>query len=1106
MRRPYIILLLCIVVKVGFSQATIFDKIGKKDGLPDNNVFSMVEDEYGHLWFGTSNGLALYNGYSFRTWRHEQQDSTSLPDNMVQILLATTHHELLVGYIDLGMFRFDYQRELFVPLDSKQKNPTKKWLAGHYSKKRVIWVGSSEGLEYYDSSSSTLKKVDLKIDGNFYVSSIEEDPYGCLWLFCSSNTIAKYNPQTGKTETFSYSDSKKSLSYRGGRVLYDPSGYIWVGTEQDGLYRIRLRDSVITHFSTANKMLRSDNILCLFKDLKNGIMVGTDNGGLYHFLSSSEETPVCYLTDVNSDDAISSNTVYSVIEVEPELMLIGTFAGGLDILNDYRHKFLTKCDKGGDGKCLSHKSVLSFYEEKNGKIWIGTDGGGLDLYDPKTDSYAYYTKENKKMPHSNVAKSLLVDSKSRVWVGSYAGGVAVFDSQMKPIKVYDMEHSINSNHIWRIMEDKDHYIWLATLNNGVERISPDLSKVDHYNFHTPGKSGLKSASITTIILDRKGKIWAVSESLHYFDPVLNRFVEYAFPGVDLPANARDLCVDKKGNLWVGTSDAAFFRVPYDDSKKPEIYPNSLGWFGNAIMSIQDDEDGNIWMATDVGISYFKYNTPNPSFLNFDMHDGVQTGQFNSGAKLRDSQGFIYFGGSEGYHRFRPKEIKLNYHLPKVSISEVRIFNQPLSELPKFNKRRAVFWNDSVVTFNYQDKMISLEFAGLDFVLPEKNRFAYILEGFDHNWNYSRSGIHIATYTNLDPGKYTFKVKAANNDGQWNDECSKLYIVILPPWWKTWWFRLLMGTSVVGALLGFYFWRTSSIRKRNIELHREVAAQTNELRQINEELMLTSEEVTRQNNEIFVLYNDLTESIQAAQVIQNAILPGKELLEEYFGRIEIFYKPKDVVSGDFYWCAKSGNRHLIAIVDCTGHGVAGAFMTFIGYETLNQIVRENADVQAGQVLSLLNKEIITSLNRYQSGIINAGMDVALCIIDEESNTLQFAGANNPLYIVRDQEVIIHKGDKQGVGGKQKHENYPFQTSVVKLEKGDQLYLFSDGYADQIGGENGTEKYMYPRFRQTLLDMRNLEIKKRISHLEEEFESWRNGYEQLDDVLVIAVEIS
>lgn len=621
-------------------------------------------------------------------------------------------------------------------------------------------MGSTDGLEYYDKATERLVQINLGIHEPLFVSSIQEDEEGCLWFYCNSNKVGKYNPQTGGSEFISFSTNTKSLMNVGGRLSFDPRGYLWIGSEYEGLFVYNLKTKKSRRFSIANKKFQSDIILCLSEDRQKGMWVGTDNGGVYHFKSPEDDYPTHYLMDINNENSISSNTVYEILQIEPNLTLFGTFAGGLDIINSYRHKFASVTDRGEKGKVLSQRSVLNFYKAAHGKLWIGTDGVGLNLFDPATKTYTYYSKENKKMPHSSVAKSVFVDSKSRILSGSYAGGVAVFDS--------------------------------------------------------------------------------------------------------------------------------------------------------------------------------------------------------------------------------------------------------------------------------------------------------------------------------------------NNDGVWNEEYSQLFLIIRSPWWQTWWFRTISLSSLAAVILLVFYWRTHLIRKRNIELKMEVEAQTNTLRGINTELAN--------------LYAEFTESIQAAQVIQSGILPEQELLEEYFGSIKVFYKPKDVVSGDFYWCAKVGTKRLLAVIDCTGHGVAGAFMTFIAYETLNQIVRENTWKDAGQIITLLNKEILASLNRYKRGKINAGMDVSLCILEENSSQVQYAGANNPLYIVRQGNLHIYKGDKQGVGGKQKTPNFQFVTQRVNLEKGDQLYLFSDGFADQLGGLDGNTKYMYPRFRETLQLLEGFAITKRFIQLEDHFEQWRNGTEQLDDVLVIGFEIS
>ena len=1092
--RFYCLFIILVFFKSAYSQPLIFDKIGKKDGLPDNDILCIQQDNYGHLWFGCVSGLSLYNGYSFRVWRHEPGDSTSLPDNTINFITATPHHSILVGTFSTGVFLFDYQKESFLPLDKTQKNPHKKWLSAYYAKSDIIYIGSSDGLEYFDEKTERLIKIDLKIDNPIFISSITEDETGCLWMLCSSNQVVKYDPKTGEREIIVFGNNTKPLGNRGGRLMYQPEGYVWIGTEYEGLYIYNIATKTVEHLGVNNGRLASNMVLSFLLDHSHGVWVGTDNGGLYFFKDAKDKQPIHYNFDVNDENSISSNTVYAMIQIEPSLMLLGTFAGGLNIMNHYRHKFPLYSDKGLPGKVLSQRSVLDIHPAENGNVWLGTDGGGVNLYDPKTNIISHFTKEENRMPNSSVAKSVFVDSKSRIWVGSFGGGVSVFDSKMNHIRNFSVANNANrieSEHVWCIAEDEDHRIWLGTMSNGVERISSDLNKIEHYPFYVAGNSGLRAPRINTIHIDRNKKLWVVSETLHYFDETLNKFVEYSFPGVQLPSNIHDICEDQSGNLWVGGDDAAFYKIPFNRSEKPEIYPASAGWYGNNVISIQNDNNGNIWLATNVGISCMVIKASSNAFLNFDIHDGVQPGQFNISSKYKDQEGFIYFGSTVGFQKFHPDQIILNKHLPKVSISDIRVFNEPLSNILKYKKSRAVFWNDSTIQLNYDEKMISIEFAGLDFVLPEKNKFAYILEGFDKNWNYSHAGIHMATYTNLDPGTYTFKVRAANNDGIWNDKISEMTLVILPPWYKTWWFRTMFLLLLLSVAYGLFFWRTRLIRKKNFELKHEVEAQTYELRHI--------------NTQMAGLYSELTESIQAAQIIQKGILPGQTILEQYFGKIDFFYQPKDVVSGDFYWCAKAGSRNFLAVIDCTGHGVAGAFMTFIAYETLNQIIRENSEEDAGKIVSILNQEILSSMNRYQTNEINAGMDVSLCITNSDSNIIQFAGANNPIYIVREDKVIIQKGDRQGIAGKQKSPDYQFETAQIELKLHDQVYLFSDGYADQIGGPDKNQKFMYSRFRDTLVDIRNKNIKDRISSLKHAFEDWRNNTEQLDDVLVIGFEV-
>ncbi len=279
-----------------------------------------------------------------------------------------------------------------------------------------------------------------------------------------------------------------------------------------------------------------------------------------------------------------------------------------------------------------------------------------------------------------------------------------------------------------------------------------------------------------------------------------------------------------------------------------------------------------------------------------------------------------------------------------------------------------------------------------------------------------------------------------------------------------------------------------------------------LRKQKKELERINAEVLRQKEEITILYTDISDNISAAKIIQNTILPTIEIIRKEIPKSFVFFHPRDVVSGDFYWCHRDGNRFIIAAVDCTGHGVAGAFMTFIAYKILNQITRDHSGLRAGEILTMLNQELISSLNQYESGKTNAGMDIALCVFEDGKNTVEFAGANNPLYLLRFNEIFQTKADKQGIGGKQKQENYQFTTHTLEVQKGDKLYLFSDGYAGQIGGPNQTDKFMFNRFRDLLVELSKLPEDEQVKQLGTRFQNWRGQYEQLDDLLVIGMEIA
>jgi serine phosphatase RsbU (regulator of sigma subunit) len=377
---------------------------------------------------------------------------------------------------------------------------------------------------------------------------------------------------------------------------------------------------------------------------------------------------------------------------------------------------------------------------------------------------------------------------------------------------------------------------------------------------------------------------------------------------------------------------------------------------------------------------------------------------------------------------------------------------------------------------------------------------YYLEGYDKDWS-SPTSVRFVSYTELPGGNYTFKVKATNSDGVWNENPTEIKIKVIPPWWKTMWFYVISGIVVFASVVGFFRYRTNIIKKENKILENKVSERTKELAEKN---------------------RDITSSIEYAKRIQEAILPSKDLIFSKLKNAFIIYKPKDIVSGDFYWATQKGNNVLLAAADCTGHGVPGAFMSMLGNDNLNEVIIDRNIIEPSKILEGARIGIIKALKQKgESGENKDGMDISMIAFDKETNILQYAGANNPLYIIRNNSkkkfsgydynlvkekysLLEIKGNKFPVGIYINNELPPFTNHSLQLETGDSIYVFSDGYADQFGGEKG-KKLTKAKFREFILSIAILDMEEQRIKLLEFHEKYKGLNEQVDDICVIGVRV-
>ncbi|HEY4799982.1 MAG TPA: triple tyrosine motif-containing protein, partial [Bacteroidia bacterium] len=537
--------------------------------------------------------------------------------------------------------------------------------------------------------------------------------------------------------------------------------------------------------------------------------------------------------------------------------------------------------------------------------------------------------------------------------------------------------------------------------------------------------------------------------------------------------------DRKGNLWLGTSSGLNkFNI---ETQNFTHYFEKDGISNSSIWAILGDKRGDLWISTNKGLSRFNPSVDNKdgsAFKNFTTHDGLQGDEFAQGSYfLNQKTGEMFFGGLNGFNSFFPDNILDNKHIPSVHITSFK-------KLGKEAEPDTSIAYKKHLTLSYKDNFISFEFVALDYIFPEKNKYSFKMEGLDNDWSPPSTRRYVS-YTNLPGGDYTFRIKASNSDDIWNEDGVSIHLTVIPPWWKTNTFYAFSVLFSIAFVFGFIRFRTAAIEKEKKILEQKVEERTAELAQKNK---------------------DITSSIQYAKRIQDAILPTKDLIKKHFPDSFVLFNPKDIVSGDFYWFGEKNGKKIAACVDCTGHGVPGAFMSMIGTNLLNQIILENGITEPAAILSALNQGVRTALKQGTHSDIETtdGMDIALCSINVTTREVQFSSAQRHLVIISKGNLEKIDGNKFPIGGAQVETERVFTNHLKFLQPGDMLYMFSDGYADQFGGEKG-KKFMIKRLHAALGEINMLPVLEQKELLNNRIEDWKGNHSQVDDILVIGIRL-
>lgn len=816
------ILLIFTIYSVGFPQdkSYQFNHISVAQGLSQSTVNAIIQDRFGYMWFGTQDGLNRFDGYEFVVYRHDREDTTSISDNWIWSILEDSHGDLWVGTYNGGLNKFDREKNIFINYRYNENDSTS--IKGNNvsciaeDKSGTIWAGVwGGGINRLDKNTNKFTRFGLASEKSAGLSNINVrcmivDSEGLLWIG-TWDGLNVYNPITNQFTHYKHNrNDPKSLS--GNRIvsLYeDRNKNIWISTYAEGLNRF---DSEKNEF--VRYQLGSNEVGQIAEDNEGILWIATRGDGLL-LLDSVSGRILRISSNIYNAKSLNDEIIFSVFADRLGGIWIGTSSQGINYFNSNQNKFRHFRFDPNNNKGLNNPTVRAICEDRLGNLWVGTRGGGLNCYDRTTGAFTYYThKPNDKNSISNNSiLAVLEDRRRNLWLGTESGGLDLFDRANKRFVHYryDAEdtNSISSNYIMTICEDKKGNLWIGTAGGGFNKFDHKNNKFIRYRKTGNRANELSGNYVWSILEDKQGYLWIGTwgAGLNRYDPTTNTYKIFKHLS-DNPSSPRDITVlsiyeDSRGDIWIGTLGGL---NRYDRQTDTfEHFTQKDGLPNDVVYGILEDSANNLWLSTNKGLSCF--NPKTGEFRNYDLHDGLQSNEFNQGAFFKSKSGEMFFGGINGFNSFFPEAIQQNANIPQIVITKFRVFDKEIhlgSSLETTNE----------IQLSYKQNYFSFEFSALDYTIPEKNEYMYMLEGYDKEWIHSGTRRY-AAYTNISGGDYVFRVKGSNNDGVWNEEGRYVKIIITPPYWETWWAKLIIIS--IGISIGYSFYRTRINKIKNERL-------------------------------------------------------------------------------------------------------------------------------------------------------------------------------------------------------------------------------------------------------------------------------------------------
>ncbi len=1052
------------------AQSPYFEAFKLMKNKKDITVNTIYQDKSGFVWIATNQGLIRYNGIDFTPITSLE----NLVKNEITAVVQDLEGVIWFGHKNGKISKFD--GTTFTQFEPEEGSSNAEISGFMVSKTNTIWFTTfGEGV-YYWGGKNRKRIYNINTDDGLpdnYTYSVVEGVNSNIYIATDKGICVYDTAKHAVVDSITMSDGLPDNIVK--HLCFTNDRKLWIGMEDGGICSY---DTGSKKFNVLNNWtFGSINNFVIANP--NEFWISTKRKGVVKLTFDSNGA--AWLKSFGKNHGLISNQTRTVYLDQEHNIWIGS-KEGLAIRKNNHIEFLDARDN------FNIKNIYSIAFDKNGSIWIASQDGLYKVIQSETGELT----TTKLFDISKISLlsfiSVYCDSKGFIWAGTYGYGVYRVNPNNLQYQVFTSRDGLANNNVISI-SGKNDTILFSTLGGGLS--ITNINELNRFSTFSMDK-GLTSNYIYTAFIDSGNRIWMATDGGGIACMSKGVIQKYQDTNDSLFSQVfYSIVEDSKGRIWLASADRGVY--VYNGTTFTNINEMN-GLRTNSVRSISKTSDGRIVLVSNEGLDV--YDPQSETFEYWGEEDRVAYLEPNLNAIQTDKTGNIWVGTQDGIMILSSTLDSGIQKEPRLLITNKLVYSNPIPE----NKQR----------FNFRQNYFTFHYIGLWYKAPEKLLYRYKLEGADMDWSAPTRNLQV-TYSNLTDGHYTFKVEVSYIPGKWIGNANAVYsFTINPPIYKRWWFIMILVVIAIISVFSYIKYRTAKLERDKDILEEEVRKRTYEIQMQKEEIETQRDEielqhqfVTKQRDQIASQNRDIKSSIEYASRIQHAMLPPEELIGQYFAEYFILYKPRDIVSGDFYYFNLRDGKVVFAAVDSTGHGVPGAFMSMLGLTLINDVVNDIADFKASLILSELRTRVKRSLRQKgYEGETRDGMDISLCVFDPETLRLNYAGAYNPLLIVRNNELITYNADKMPIGVFPKED--PFSDNFIDVVKNDMVYVFSDGYHDQLGGERNT-KFLLKNFKTLLVDIavQPAEVQKQI--LTNKIDSWKGNYPQTDDMLVIGIRI-